>query len=216
MLDDLLKAMMGGTGAQPPSGGQTGDDPLADLLGSLAGGGAPSGGGDVSDLLGGLLGSGAGQGAGDTGDLMNLVMGGAGPDIGSSSLLAPIAKGIAEKLGLPPQMAQLIVSFVLGKLLSGRMAGGGARGAGLASEAGLDLDDLLGRMGSGQGLDTDFMQASGLAGELAQHTGLDSDTAARGLQEAFQTLGGQLGGGQQPQSGPQPGQLGLDDLLDSW
>jgi hypothetical protein len=64
-------------------------------------------------------------------------------------------------------------------------------------------------MGSGQGLDSDFLQSSGLADELAEQAGLDPDIATRGLQEAFQMLGGQLGGGQASQFG------GLEDLLGS-
>lgn len=194
MLDDLLKSMTGSAGAQ--SGGQAGGDPLADLLGNLMGGGATSGGGDVSELLGGLLGAGSGQGAGDAGDLVGSLMGGAGADVGATSPLAPMIQGIAEKLGLPPQMAQLIVTFLLGKLLSAAAGGGaaGAGGPGLASGGGLDLSDLLGRMGSGQGLDADYVQATGLADELSQQTGLDSDTATRGLQEALRIMSGQLGG----------------------
>jgi hypothetical protein len=53
------------------------------------------------------------------------------------------------------------------------------------------------------------LQSSGLADELAEQAGLDPDTATRGLQEAFEMLGGQLGGGQSPQLG------GLEDLLGS-
>jgi hypothetical protein len=187
MLDDLMKSMMEGSGTG--SGDQAAGDPLADLLGNLVGGDAASGSGDVSDLLGGLLGAGSDQGAGDAGDLLGSLMGGAGADIGAGSPLAPMIQGIAEKLGLPPQMAQLIVTFLLGKLLSAG-AGGGAASAG----GGLDLNDLLGRIGSGQGLDADYVQATGLAEELSQQTGLDSDTATRGLQEALNLLGGQLGG----------------------
>jgi hypothetical protein len=180
MLDDLMKSMMEGSGTG--SGDQAAGDPLADLLGNLVGGDAASGSGDVSDLLGGLLGAGSDQGAGDAGDLLGSLMGGAGADIGAGSPLAPMIQGIAEKVGLPPQMAQLIVTFLLGKLLSAGAGGG------------LDLNDLLGRMGSGQGLDADYVQATGLAEELSQQTGLDSDTATRGLQEALNLLGGQLGG----------------------
>lgn len=194
MLDDLLNSMMGGAGAQ--SGDQAGADPLADLLGNLAGGGASSGGGDVSDLLGNLLGAGPSQGAGGVGGLIDFMMNAESADVGPGSPLAPIVEGIAQKLGLPPQMAQLIVTFLLGKLLSGASGGGaaGAGGAGLTSAGGLDLNDLLGRLGSGQGLDADYVRATGLAEELSQQTGLDSDTATRGLQEALRMLGGQLGG----------------------
>jgi hypothetical protein len=61
----------------------------------------------------------------------------------------------------------MIVSFVIGKLLSGQ-SGPGA----VAQSGGLDLGGLLNHMGSDQGL--------------------DADTATRGLQEVFHALGGQM------------------------
>jgi hypothetical protein len=209
-MDDLLNAMLSGAGSQG-QGGQEEDDPMASLLGSLLGGsaGSPT---DTGDLLSGLLGGGDPQGAGGgLEDMLGALMGGGSADMSQNAFLAPIAEGIAEKLGLPPQIAQLIVTFVIGKLLSGQVGGGRVpvRGSGLASDEGLDLDDLLGRMGSGQGLDSDFLQSSGLADELAEQAGLDPDTATQGLQEAFRMLGGQLGGGQAPQLG------GLEDLFGS-
>jgi hypothetical protein len=103
--------------------------------------------------------------------------------MGSNDLLAPIVEGISSKLGLPADVTQMIVAFVIGKLLSGQSGG-------------LELGDLLNRMGSGQSLDATYLQSTGMHEELAQQTGLDADTATRTLQEVFQVLSGQLGGGQ--------------------
>jgi hypothetical protein len=85
----------------------------------------------------------------------------------------------------------MVLTFAITQLLSGGKRGGASTGQG-----GLDLDDLMVRAASGEGLDTDYIQSTGMADELAQQTGLDSDTAARSLQEALQMMGGQMGGTQ--------------------
>jgi hypothetical protein len=205
MMDDLLKGILSSAGSQP-SGGQAAGDPLADLLGGLMGGGGTPGAGEAADPLQALLGGGTG-GAGDLSGILGAVMGGGGAEAGASAFLAPVANGIAEKLGLPPEIAQLIVTFVIGKLMSGT-TGQAAPGAASTTSRkrrsskrkkqpqsqGLDLADLLGRMGSGAGLDAAYLQSTGMPDELAQQTGLDPETATRGLQEALQMLGGQMGG----------------------
>jgi hypothetical protein len=156
-------------------------------------------------------------------------MGGAttGGDAASSglgALFAPIINGLAAKLGLPPAMAQMVVSFVMSKLFAARQAGGflpaqpvpGQRRRGQATQpSGLNLDDLLNRMGSGQGVDASYLKSTGLTQELAQQTGMDRATATQSLQEVFNMLSGQMAGGEAatPQ---QPESRGLDGLLQNW
>ncbi|RME43476.1 MAG: hypothetical protein D6791_15325, partial [Chloroflexi bacterium] len=130
--------------------------------------------------------------------------------------------GVAEKLGLPPAIAQMMVAFVVGKLMSGLMSGGGPLEAGAGSrqpagQQGFDLDGLLEQMGSGSGLDPNYLQETGMPEELSRQTGLDPDTATMGLKEVLEMLGGALGG-QQPgsQKRGQGPQGGLDHLLDTW
>jgi hypothetical protein len=192
MMDDLLNAMLSGGSSQSDSD-QTDGDELADLLGGILGGGAAQGGADAGDLLGAFLGAGSSQGAGGMDDLLNSFLGGGGSaDLAANPLLAPIVDKLAHKLGLPPETAQVIVGFVMAKLLSGQSNRGRAQ-AGLAaldSQDSLDLDDLMGRVASQQGIDADYFQSSGMANELAEQAGLDPDTAARSLQEAFQMMGG--------------------------
>lgn len=224
-MEDLIRAMMGGGSAQPKGTAGSGD-PLADILGSILGGGTPqrsSGavqGGDLSGLLEAILGgAGAGgvqspsQAPGGSGGLMDILGailgGGTAPGAGTS----PIVEGIVEKLGLPQGIAQMIVAFIIGKLLSG-MTGGAPVIPGAAPQPrgrttppqkaqGLDLDSLLETMG----------QDRNMADELAQQTGLDAQTAQRGLQEVLGMLGAQRGQGSTPTP---PKQGGLDNLLDSW
>jgi hypothetical protein len=176
--------MSSGEGSQP--GGEAQGDPLADLMGSLLGGGTSPGGADLAEVLGG--------GSPQQGDSMAAIsgmLGGGGAGMGSNDLVAPIVDAISSKLGLPPDVAQMIVAFVIGKLLSGQSASGAATQPG-----GSELGNLLNRMGSGQGLEPTDVQSTGMHEELAQQTGLDADTATRSLQEVLQMLGGQLGGGQ--------------------
>lgn len=224
-MDDLIQAMMGGGAAQSKRAASSGD-PLADILGSILGGGAPqrSGGaaaqgGDLGGLLEAILGSGgAGQaqspGQAQGGGLMEILAALLGGNTGMQGAGAsPIVEGIAGKLGLPQGIAQMIVAFVIGKLMSSMTGGAALPGASSQPRSraatpqpaqGLDLDSLLETMG----------QDRGMADELAQQTGLDQQTAQRGLQEVLGMLGAQR---DQGSSAPaQPRQGGLDSLLDSW
>ena len=216
MLDDLMNSMLSG-GESESDEDKPDADELANLLGGLLGGSADQEGADAGDLLAGLLGGAGSQEAGDVGDLLgavlggggsegagemgaltilNAIMGGGGAETGVSSMLEPVTDHLAKKLGVPPETAQMIVMFVVGKLLSSRARGAGAtRSRATMGRDEVDFDDVLAHMNEG-GLDTDYLQSTGMVDELSQQTGLDSDTAARGLQEAFEMLGGQLGQGQ--------------------
>lgn len=229
-LQDLLGGILGGGAApQQPAGG------IGDLLEGILGGGtapqqrstSPAGGG-MGDLLEAILGGGgspqqrSSAPAGGLGGLLETILGGGG-GLGSNSFLAPIIEGLAEKLGLPPAMAQMVVGFVLNKLLSGGLGGGmapspaepsGGRGLPPAQPQGYDLDHLLDAMGSGQQVDPAYLRSSGMADELAQQTGLDPRMAERSLQEVFDMLGGQVATERRQVRQPTPGSL--DSLLDTW
>lgn len=220
-MEDLLGSLLGGA-EHDPEEHQGSGDPLSDLLGGMLGGGSSGGEGDLGGLLEGMLGGGATGGSGDMGGLLEGLVGGGGQqgaaggmgDIfgallgggsstattGAGSFLAPIISGVAEKLGLSPQIAQAIVGFVMGKLFAGRLGGGEVPGAVAegdmpAGQAGLELDQIVQQLGSGQGLDTTYLRSTGMPEELAAQTGLDPETATAGIQEVFNLLGGQLSGG---------------------
>jgi hypothetical protein len=200
-LADLLGSILGGATQGGQQQGQGGLD-LGGLLEAILGGGAqpqtsepmptqstPGGGGQAA--LGGL------------GDLLKSILGGAmgggsTSEAGLGSALAPLVNTLAEKLGLPPQIAQMVVTFVLGKLLSGFA---GQQGGGMIpTPQGLNLDDLLQRMGSPRGVEASYIQTTGMAKELAGYTGLDPAMATQSLVQAFNLIGGQMGAqGQQPE-----------------
>jgi len=221
-LADIL-GQMSQAGGMPQQGGDSqpggmsqSGDVMGSLLGSLLGGGTPQGqgspmdtqqgAGGLGDVMGALLGggmqgsapsmgapAGASQGAVGIGDILGAVLGGGGSTgIGASPLLAPIANLLANKLGLPPVIAQAVVAFVLAKLMSGS-SGGRAAGRMDLVEEGPGMQDLLEQAGSGQRLDTRALAATGLPEELAQHTGLDVDTATQSLQQALKLLGPAVG-----------------------
>jgi len=225
-MEELLNAMMSGAGGESGEE-ETGDDPLAGMLGSLLGG---SGGGQASGM-GGLMQAilGGGPGAGTQGSgpgaaaqggglegMLGSLLGGGGSGMAANPLVAPIADALAGKLGLSQEVARMVVSFALNKLLSGILGGSAqAGGRGGAGDSRGD-DQLLIQMRSGDGIDAGYLASSGMTQELVDQTGLDPETAERSLQEAFTMLGSQMeaGTGQTPPQGPDLGQ-GLDGLLGS-
>ncbi len=165
-----------------------GGDVMSALLGGLLGGGMPQGGapmqgapgmggGDaMSALLGGLLGGGM------PGGMPNASA------MGNNSFLAPIVDAIAAKIGIPPQIAQLVVSFVLGQLMGGQR------------------DPQLAQMLGGRGtVSQKYLRDSGMVRQLAEQTGLDNKTATKSLQQVMQAFATQMGEGtmEEHQSGLQ-------------
>lgn len=208
-MDDLLSSLLGGTQDDADEKQQGGADLLGDLLGGLTGAqqGQQNQGGDLAGLLGGVLSQGGSSGlAGLMGSLLG------GGNVMSNALVTSIAQSLAEKIGIPPATAQAVVGFALAKLLPvllSRLQGQETPQAssGASEGVGLDLDDLLKRVGSRKPLGHAYLAASGMPDELAEQEEIDVDTAEQGLEQTFLMLGEQLLGDK--------GQQGLDGLLDS-
>jgi hypothetical protein len=156
------------------------------------------------------------------GDLLGAILGGAGASssTGQHSFLEPVVDALAEKIGISPEIASVVVTFLLGKLMSG-ITGSGAPGALDSSDApathdDLELDHLLTAMRAGEPMDADLIETSGMSEELAEQTGLDPETATASLQEAFSLLGGQMGRVDEPTAPAEPDLDGLSNLLDTW
>lgn len=165
-MDDLFNAMLSGNDKKEASGDDNAPD-LDGMLQNLMGGDAEGG---IAGLLGGLMGD---------------------PD-GENPIADTVTNLLADRLGLSPDIARTVVSFVLEKV-----TGGNAPNA-----KGFDLQNLMGN------LDVSSLQQSGLAQELADKTGLNLDTAADSLQKVVQFLGGNEG-----QGGGNAGFGGLGDLF---
>jgi hypothetical protein len=211
-------SLMGGSGAQGAQGG----DVLGSLLGGLMGGGgaqsAQQGAGDQGSLMGGSGAQGA-QGGDVLGSLLGGLLGGgasqggqqmptASAGISSHPYLAPIINGLAQKLGLPPAIAEVVVSFALTQLLNSlmsRASRGGTPGMSTAAGAqravegvgGLQMEDIAQRFQSGQAIDAKYLRSTGMPQQLAEQTGLDLHTATGSLQHVFDMLASATGPDQQ-------------------
>lgn len=180
-MADLLGALLGGAQGGAPN--QSGEEVLgslgsinnAPMLGDSSQGGMSASGADLGGLLGGLLGGQSAQG----GDMMGMLggllggMGGApsnasGTNTGMNAALAPLADLLADKLGLPRDMAMtalaIVVPMIMNKLASGNAA---------------------------QGLSFSRDEQNEMIGSLTQQTGMSEQDAAATLNQAVQVLGSQ-------------------------
>lgn len=190
-LGDLLGGLLGGGAGGSGSGAPAGD--ITDLLGGLMGGGAASGDapagdmGDVAGMLGGLLGgggSGGGAEAGGLGGLLGGVLGGLGGGnqmgfAGQGGPSLPFVGALAEKLGISPQLANMLAMAAIG-LLTSSMAKNRSQGL----SGGVDLAALT---------DPDYLRTSGVAGRLSGQMGVSEEEAILGLQQAMGMMSGQTG-----------------------
>ena len=142
-------------------------------------------GGEVENLLGSLLGGSqattttggqaitpASQNASEDvlGMILNVVQ---SPQ--TSSFVQPIVNKVATKLGIPPATALTVVTFVIHYL---------ATNHGTKIANGEDINGVL-----TQHSDANFIQTNNIANQLAQKTGLDSQTSAQAMSEVFKLLG---------------------------
>jgi len=199
-MTDLIGGLLGG-GGQTSGGGQT--DAMAGILGSLLGGGQTSTSSNqqsdaLSGMLGSLLGGGMSQTGGNQqtglGGIMSLLemVTGTGQQTGSSQslttsnnpimgLIEPFVTPLANKLKISPQLAMIVVSFVLQKILAHHPTSG-------RNSTQFNLDQLLNQVGSGK-LDPKMLQNSGMVEELSQVTGMNQALAAKSLNTAFTMVG---------------------------
>jgi hypothetical protein len=194
LLGALLGGGSGGPGNVPGAAPGEGAMDMSGLLGSLMGGaGASSGmsdmppatgagaGMDMGSLLGSLLGGGAGAGTsggmGGLGGLLGGLLGGGG---------GLNADGLSQQSGLPATLIQAAIPLVIGALLRGRQG----RSAGIDVEStGAAPNDLAGLVRSGAPIDTESLQATGLAQELALRTGANEQDAAAAIQSVLAAMG---------------------------
>lgn len=230
-MSDILKQILEASQAagQNPRRATSGSDPIQDLLGGILGGGnvpAPSrqpapqqGGLGIEDLIGLVIGGNASRGEphqNGMGDLLEAVLGGGRPS--SSASINPIAKILADRLNISPQIAQAIVAFFMAQMMK-KFFGPKDQAQQQPVEDyrpqrtddSLDLDDLLDIMGDGNALQSRFSN-TGMANQLAQQTGLPEDKANEALQEVVKIIG-------QQRIKPRPvttKHVDLKGLLDSW
>lgn len=191
-MTDLIGGLLGGGS----SGGQ--GDAMAGLLGNLLGGGQAQSTNQPQDAMSGMLGNllGGSQGGSQSGlggimSLLEMVTGGGqqtgyGQSALTSSnpimgLLQPFIKPLAQKLKISPELATIVISFVLQKLLAHHPTSG-------RDSNQFDLDQMLTQLNSGK-LDPNLVKTSGMVEELSQATGMNQDMAAKSLNTAFTMVG---------------------------
>jgi hypothetical protein len=198
----ILGSLLGGTQSTTSGGGQQ-QDAVSGMLGSLLGGGGQQsttgGGGQTQDALSGMLGSllGGGQslsgsqtGLGGIMSLLEMVTGAGQQGIGQSSLTAnnpimgliqPFITPLANKLKISPQLAMIVVSFVLQKMLAHHPTSG-------RDSTQFNLDQMFSQLNSGK-LDPNLLKNSGMVEELSSITGMNQTMAAKSLNTAFTMVG---------------------------
>jgi hypothetical protein len=190
-MEDILKVLV--NSRQPTNQNQQAD-PMADLIGNLLGGGGQqammpsqsqqqsSGGlGDMMGLLEMFMGGNNQQQANPVNQMTNNPI---------MLLLQPFVGKLAKKMNIPPEIAMIVVSFVVHKLLSHHPTSG-------RDSNSFELDDMLKQMSSGK-IDPNILQNSGMINELSRSTGLDQDTAAKSLETAFSMFGKPVKAGLKP------------------
>ena len=173
-LDNILKALVNSRqqgGASSSSGNQ---DPMGALVGSLLGGSQPQAGGNQAPASGlsGMMG------------LLETVMGGAGSTGANDpimSILQPYVAPLARKANISPEIATIVISFVVHNLLAHHPTSG-------RDSTAFNFEDMFQQMASGN-IDQNLLQSSGMVTELAKRTGLDEATAAKSLELGFTLVG---------------------------
>lgn len=197
-MDDLMKALNQAGGQQAFKSGQQsssqqvgGQIDLGSLLGGLTAGGGPQGGGlDLGSLLGGLTaGGGSVQASDPLSGLLGGLLGGATGNGGMGSPFDALAGPLAEKLGISPQIASMVIMFLANALLGSKS---GSRSGAVNTDGAADLNDVVTMLNSGQ-MDNKALQSNELVQGLSQETGLDQEMAARSIGALADMLGGPQG-----------------------
>ena len=179
-MTNLIGGLLGGGQSQNSGGQQSGADligGIASLLGSAMGGaqqqtqsaGGQQSSGGLSDMMGLLEGV---MGGGQTGSTTNDPI---------MALLSPYIAPLAKKANISPQIATIVISFVVHQLLAHHPTSG-------RDSTSFNLDDMLQQMGSGK-VDPGLLQNSGMVKQIAAKTGLDEATAQKSLEVAFSLVG---------------------------
>ena len=153
---------------------------MANLFGELMGAAMGSGDSGSGSLVSTILGSNS-----PLSGILGMVMGQGSPTATTQNMIAPVVKGVAQKLGLPPAIAGIATAFVVSKLGSGQSAGGGGMGG--------PLNGLLDQVAGGQQVDLKALSANPMAKELAGMAGLKEDVAATGIESVLRGLVSQVG-----------------------
>lgn len=182
-MEDILKVLV--NSRQQGSSPAQGSDPMADLIGGLLGGqqptaSAPQQQGGLGDMMGMLEMFMGGNQSGS----MNQMAAGNAPIM---MLLQPFVAQLAKKMKIPPEIAMIVVSLVVHKLLAHHPTSG-------RDSNSFDLDDMLSQMNSGN-INPDVLRQSGMVSEISQRTGMNEVDSEKALNTALTMFGSKIGSG---------------------
>jgi uncharacterized protein YidB (DUF937 family) len=191
-MEDILKMLVNSRQQGGSSNSPDNQDPMGALVGSLLGGGSSGNQDALGGLVGSLLGGGQPQAGGNQQPASGLsgMMGLLENVIGGSStgandpimgLLQPYIAPLAKKANISPEIATIVVSYVVHQLLAHHPTSG-------RDSTAFNFEDMFQQMGSGR-IDQNMLQSSGMVKELAARTGLDEATAAKSLELGFTLVG---------------------------
>lgn len=175
----------------------------------------------MNNLSGALQGAAGNMGMG----MLENVLGGNGQLDANSpigQMLAPIADGVSQKLHLPPQVGQMVVAFAATKLMQmaqGKMGASQSAGGGQSTQGnmpnmgGMNADQVLGKITSGQGLDASMLKSSGMSKELASKANISEQQATDGLQYAIGAISAGVAGQKSYQGMPLPDMSMLQGMM---
>lgn len=181
-MEDILKVLV--DSRQQGGTSQSGADPMASLIGNLLGGAAQSTSQTNAPIN---PNSGSGTDLGGMMGLLETVIGGQASSTGSAAndpimaLLSPFVPPLAKKANIPPEIAMVVISFVVHKLLAHHPSSG-------RDSNSFNFDDMLNQMSTGK-VDTNLLHQSGMVTELSKKTGLDEAATEQALQLAFSAVG---------------------------
>jgi len=185
-MEDILKVLV--NSRQQGNASQQGADPMADLIGGLLGGQSQNTSGSHAPIN---PNAGNNAGSADLSGMMGLLEMFMGGQQGNSmsqtanspimALITPFVPALAKKANISPEIAMIIISFVVHKLLAHHPTS-------QRDSNSFDFDDMLGQMSTGK-VDSNLLRQSGMVNELSNKTGLDEAQTEQALQLAFATVG---------------------------
>lgn len=190
-MEDILKVLVNSR-QQGNTTGQ-GSDPMADLIGGLLGAQpqTPAASQQQQAGLGNMMG------------ILEMLMGGnqAGSTNQASAgndpimmLIQPTVAQLAKKMNIPPEIAMVVVSLVVHKLLAHHPTSG-------RDSNSFDLDDMLTQMNSGK-INSNVLHNSGMVQEVSQRTGMNETDAEKALNTTLSMFGKQVKAGVKSSASP--------------
>jgi hypothetical protein len=150
---------------------------MQDIIGALLSGTAKKEQSTGNPLADGILG-----GGGPMSGILGSLMGGSSSNSMASMLMTPIVKGVVDKLGLPPMVAQIATAFIISKI-------SGDQGQPAQQQSG--ILDVLGSLAGGGQMDRQSSKLGSITRDLSKTAGIKEDQAAASIESV---LGGLLKG----------------------